>query len=241
MATWVTHLMIADGILQNLLFLERRGFCVGNIAPDCNVENADWSSFTPSREVTHWMTGDRKVISDCDAFCKEYILNPKRNICSREQFSFLLGYYSHLISDAMFQKMIRDPERVKSVWKRMVLDNELHDACSKMEESWDSVKKLIPGKKRMQDIYTLEAEYLRSHPDSGYFTDVLTLKEFPNYIDYLPDGAIVRKIGVMGYIPKVEENNAEFVAISREEYNAFIHDTTELVCSRIKRICESMK
>lgn len=40
--------------------MDRRGFCVGNIAPDCNVENEDWTEFTPSREVTHWMSAERK-------------------------------------------------------------------------------------------------------------------------------------------------------------------------------------
>ena len=43
MASWVTHLMIADGVLARLPDLDRRGFCVGSIAPDCNVENADWT------------------------------------------------------------------------------------------------------------------------------------------------------------------------------------------------------
>lgn len=60
MATWVTHLMIADGVLERLPSLDRHGFCIGNIAPDCNVENEDWTAFTPSREVTHWMQGERK-------------------------------------------------------------------------------------------------------------------------------------------------------------------------------------
>lgn len=52
MATWVTHLMIADSVLKTLTDLDRRGFCVGNIAPDCNVENEDWTSFTPSRSYS---------------------------------------------------------------------------------------------------------------------------------------------------------------------------------------------
>ena len=43
MATWVTHLMVADGVLQAVPTLDRHSFCVGNIAPDCNVENEDWS------------------------------------------------------------------------------------------------------------------------------------------------------------------------------------------------------
>lgn len=60
MAEWITHLMIADGVLERLPNLNRHGFCVGNIAPDCNVENEDWTDFTPSREVTHWMQSERK-------------------------------------------------------------------------------------------------------------------------------------------------------------------------------------
>ena len=95
MATWITHLMIADGVL------------------DCNVENEDWTAFTPSREVTHWMQSERKKASDCDAFCDEYILKRKDKIKSAEEYAFLLGYYCHLITDAAFQAMIRDDDRVK--------------------------------------------------------------------------------------------------------------------------------
>ncbi len=68
MATWVTHLMIADGVLEALPRLDRRGFCVGNIAPDCNIENEDWTSFIPPREVTHFMRGKHKSFDDCEDF-----------------------------------------------------------------------------------------------------------------------------------------------------------------------------
>ena len=71
MATWITHLMVADSVLQKMPWLDRRGFCVGNIAPDCNVENEDWTAFTPSREITHWMGGDRKTGSDADRYLNE--------------------------------------------------------------------------------------------------------------------------------------------------------------------------
>lgn len=61
MATWITHLMVADSVLQKLPWLDRRGFCVGNIAPDCNVENEDWTAFTPSREITHWTVKEESL------------------------------------------------------------------------------------------------------------------------------------------------------------------------------------
>ena len=236
MATWVTHLMIADSVLQHIPSLDRRGFCVGNIAPDCNVENEDWTAFTPSREVTHWMQGERKKASDCDAFYEQYIAKRRDGIQSAEEYAFLMGYYAHLITDAAFQKMIRDEDRVKAVWKRIKENEELRERSVGMEESWDNAKKLIPKRVWVGHIYSLEAEYLNAHPGSGYMTEILPLKDFPDYIDYLPAGAIVRKIGVMGYLPKINENLIDWIAISREEYEAYIQETIQMILKRFSEI-----
>ena len=236
MATWVTHLMIADSVLQHFPSLDRHSFCVGNIAPDCNVENEDWTAFTPSREVTHWMQGERKKASDCDAFYEEYIAKRRDHIQTTEEYAFLMGYYAHLITDAAFQKMIRDEDRVKAVWKRIKENKALRDQSTGMEETWDNAKKLIPKRVWVGHIYSLEAEYLEAHPDSGYLTEILTLKDFPDYIDYLPEGAIVRKIGVMGYLPKINENLGEWIALSREEYEAYIQETIQTILDRFSEI-----
>ena len=236
MATWVTHLMIADSVLKHFPSLDRRGFCVGNIAPDCNVENEDWTAFTPSREVTHWMQGARKKASDCDAFYEQYIAKRRDGIQSAEEYAFLMGYYAHLITDAAFQKMIRDEDRVKAVWKRIKENEELRERSVGMEESWDNAKKLIPKRVWVGHIYSLEAEYLNAHPGSGYMTEILPLKDFPDYIDYLPAGAIVRKIGVMGYLPKINENLIDWIAISREEYEAYIQETIQMILKRFSEI-----
>ena len=229
MATWVTHLMIADGVLERCPHLHRQSFCVGNIAPDCNVENANWTAFTPSREVTHWMQSERKKASDCDAFCNEYILKRKDKIKSAEEYAFLLGYYSHLITDAAFQSMIRDEERIRATWLRIKADEKLNFDGAGMDETWDSVKRLIPKKDRMREIYSMEAEYLSDHPNSGYLTEIMPLKTFPDYIDYLPQGSIVRKIGVMGYLPEPDKSINKFITVSRDEYANFVEDTIQLV------------
>ena len=228
--------MIADSVLQHIPSLDRRGFCVGNIAPDCNVENEDWTAFTPSREVTHWMQGERKKASDCDAFYEQYIEKRRDGIQSAEEYAFLMGYYAHLITDAAFQKMIRDEDRVKAVWKRIKENEELRERSVGMEESWDNAKKLIPKRVWVGHIYSLEAEYLNAHPGSGYMTEILPLKDFPDYIDYLPAGAIVRKIGVMGYLPKINENLIDWIAISREEYEAYIQETIQMILKRFSEI-----
>jgi len=238
MATWVTHLMVADEVIKQMPFLCRHEFFVGNIAPDCNVENEDWTSFTPSREVTHWMGNERKTAADCDRFLHEYI-ESKQNLGIEEE-SFLLGYYAHLITDAEHQRFIRDENRVKACWDRIKQHPELSKQAVGMEETWDSVKKLINGRERMKDMYSLEAEYLESHPESGYITDIVGLEEFPDYIDYLPKGAIARKVSVMGYMPKKEVSQYPYIGMSKEEYNCFAKRATELVVEAIEKYRENI-
>lgn len=238
MATWITHLMVADSVLQKLPWLDRRGFCVGNIAPDCNVENEDWTAFTPSREITHWMGGDRKTGSDADRYLNEYVLKRLDEIFSNEEYSFLLGYYSHLVADAEFQKMIRDPERVANVWKRIDADPEISVRVQGMAKNWDSAKIIIPKKDRFSEIYSIEGEYLRQNPKSGYITEILPLKEFPDYIDYLPHGAIVRKIPKMTVKEESLQPIEKYISITPDEVKAFAADAVAIVTRKIEEIGE---
>ena len=232
MATWVTHLIIADRVLERISRLCRHEFCVGNIAPDCNVENEDWTSFTPSREITHWMTRERKVAADCDRFLYEYM--DRKVMSSVQEESFLWGYYAHLITDAEFQRWIRDEKRVKASWDRIKSHHELREKAAGMAENWDSVKVLINRKERMKDIYSIEKDYLDEHPDSGYLTEIIGLESFPDYIDYLPQGAIPRKVKVMGYMPQKEVSRYPYIGMSIEEYKLFLDRASELVIDGIQ-------
>lgn len=145
-----------------------------------------------------------------------------------------MGYYSHLITDAEYQRFIRDENRVAAVWERIKDHPVLLEKSSGMPQDWDSIKSLLKQNDRMKDIYSIEAEYLEQHPESGYFTEILKLTEFPNYIDYFPEGAIVRKIGVMGYIPQREVSEHPYIAISEDEYKCFVKEATELVLESLK-------
>ncbi len=145
----------------------------------------------------------------------------------------------HLITDAEFQRYIRDEDRIKASWDRIKLHPELSKQAVGMEETWDSVKKLIGGRERMKDIYAIEADYLEANPESGYITDIVCLKEFPDYIDYLPKGAIVRKIKVMGYMPKKEISRYPYIGMSKDEYDCFVKRTTELVVEAIEKYMDS--
>ena len=232
MASWVTHLIIADEILKRIPTLDRRGFCVGSIAPDCNVENEDWTEFVPPKSVTHWMTGPRKRLSDADRFCADCIEKRLDEIGAGEEYAFLLGYYAHLLADAAYERMARNEARVRAAWARIRRDDALNRASAGMEENWDSIKRLLTRREIKRTTQWYEAEYLQSNPDSGYLTELLPLKEFPTYLDYLEQGCIVRKIGVMGRVPEKSGTKPRWIAISREEYEAYIEDTIALILER---------
>lgn len=236
MATWVTHTMIADTVLKDFPQLDARGFYIGNIAPDCNVENEDWTVFTPSREITHWMLGSRKTVSDADYFLEECVLNKDLSHCG-EEWAFLLGYYSHLLTDGAFQEYIRDKRRVETVWTRIDA-SVLAEASSGMERTWDSVKRLISGKERRNWIELLEKEYLDANPSSGYLKYIVPLQGFPDYLEYMPAGCIERKVRIMGYVPQKRDYGLGDIAFSRDEYRFFVTSTIKLVSEKLRCVYE---
>ncbi len=101
MATWITHLRIADKLFGKMADLTPAQFIVGNMAPDSGVPNADWSIFTPNTEISHW----RKIGADgvkriyIDEYAEKYLSYEKRKTYDKEQYSFYLGYMSHLYAD----------------------------------------------------------------------------------------------------------------------------------------------
>ena len=63
MANWITHTRIADILIDKGLDVDIKGFCIGNIAPDCNIENEDWTAYIPPKEVTHFMSAKENKIA----------------------------------------------------------------------------------------------------------------------------------------------------------------------------------
>lgn len=235
MAQWVSHLIVADRVLESLPWLKRHAFCVGSIAPDCNIPNDDWTDFTPSRQVTHWMVGKRKNASDCVRFRDAYIMERAERIASEEELSFLLGYYAHLITDAEMQRTVREETRVAAAWARAKNIPGVLEKSKGMEETWDNFKRIFPHRENQnKDFCVIEREYLDTHPESGYFTEIKDLASFPDYLDYLPKGAIPKKVRLMYDMPASEAGAFPFVAFSREEYNGFLDRAVMLSTNAIE-------
>lgn len=240
MANWITHERVADILLARGLDLDRTGFCVGNVAPDCNVENEDWTSFTPPREITHWMKGEKKTLEDSEDFFDQKVR--RRRFSGEEEKAFLLGYYSHLVTDALFQRFLREERRVRESYERLKAIPAYGEKLAGRSETWETQKAVFGKRRVFQDIICQEWGYLKEHPESGYLTVLPRVRDFPDYLGIFPPGAIVRKLRLMPAMcqPCQPEERAVpeegLLFFPREVYEGFLEETAEYVMDHYKKL-----
>ena len=227
MANWISHMVIVDKLYAMGINLDERGFTVGNIAPDCNVENEDWTKFTPSKEITHWMQGESKLTADYERFFKKYIEG--KEFLSNEHKAFLWGYYSHLVTDVEFQKYVRDDERVKNIFLRIKQNEKMYEQIKGLQEDFDTLKKVFGRIRVGRDVAVQEMDYLLNNPKSRYITVLKAVQDFQNYIDYFPQGAIVRKIKIMTKEEASVYDMKDLIFFPQDEYSKFTKSTSDLI------------
>ncbi|MDO4740530.1 MAG: zinc dependent phospholipase C family protein [Eubacteriales bacterium] len=233
MANWITHCTIADLVLQSLPQLSRRGFAVGSIMPDCNLENEDWSTFTPPREVTHYMRGEKKTSADAEAFLAEHFSG--RRFAGEEERSFLLGYYAHLMADRLFMLFLRDEARLEQCFARLLRSPEHAAALAGHALSFDMLKQVFGRPTVFADILYFEQEYTRAHPQSCYCAILRPLRSFPDYLPHFPPDAVARKVRVM--IPEAEPDlpRPSLLFFTQEEYEGYLRETTGQIVRGIRQ------
>lgn len=97
-----------------------------------------------------------------------------------------------------------------------------------MPETFDTCKAVFGRKRIFADITACETQYLNTHPDSCYMTVLRRVTDFPDYLDLLPHGAIVRKIGIMAVLPSAAEEAGIF--FTADEYRRFLDETAAQIC-----------
>ena len=228
MANWVTHTLIAARLLDMGLELPEREFCLGNIAPDCNVENADWTAFEPPREMTHWMRGDEKDSADVLGFYDAHLRG--RNY-SPEERAFFIGYFAHLVTDVEFHRFLRSESHVAAMYERIKRVPEMHAQINGMPETFDSIKKTFGRKGIYWDINAIESGYIADHPDCMYNSVLRKTEDFPDMAAWLPEGAIARKIKVMTAPTEIITGQRIFVL--RDELMEFIDRTCRVILEKL--------
>lgn len=228
MSDWMTHSRIAD-IVCAALPLDKTAFAVGSVAPDCNIENADWTAFVPPREVTHFMRGKNKLTADCEGFYAQYIA--QRAFDDPRARSYLCGYYAHLCADVAYGRFLRSTAQLDRMCARLHIasdprdDGEARYQALKKTYSWDAIAR---------DAIACALEYTNAHPEGAYKSILCSTRDYPDYSGLLPQGGIARKLRIItsaydGFVPP-----KELMFMTANEYDLFTAGTAEGVIRALK-------
>ncbi|MFA6941532.1 MAG: zinc dependent phospholipase C family protein [Clostridiaceae bacterium] len=216
MATWITHLRIAENILKKGYEFEPKAFLIGNIGPDSGVPSEDWSSFNPPKKITHWLGENKKI--NAQSFWDKYLKCREINE-NNESFSFKMGYYVHLLTDIEWLKLIEQK-------KKDILYKEWSEKNPGF--IW-TIKK---------DWYGLDYLYLDKHPKCIFNTLFINIKKVPDYLDYFPQGAFEKRVKYITdyYLGKNDETKENFIYLTEEEMDNFVYNASEKIQAQLKSV-----
>ncbi len=222
MASWMVHLRVEDKLLERFEKISETEFIVGNIAPDSGVPDAEWKVYTPSKEVSHFRTclEDGTVQINVEDYLRQYFTVEKRAEYSREQYSFYLGYLTHLLTDIEWIDRIYEPSRARYP--------EAYAA--------DPHKLLWTLKK---DWYDLDFLYLKKHPDFRAFRIYENAVGFINrYMDIFAENAFEnRREYITGFYRGGREDiEREYTYLTEAQAQRFVEDCVETVWEKLEGI-----
>jgi hypothetical protein len=230
MATWGSHFRIAENILRKYTKLNRKSFAIGNIAPDCGLPNKDWSAFTPPKDISHFTVGgisdflsvqtDKFILSDVEFYFK--YLKDSEIISSQSDRSFLLGYFTHLITDNLWNYYIMKP--LKELY--------FSELQNQPNFIW-AVKR---------DWYDLDKIFITEKKDSLFWTDFLEAEYEEDFLDFLPKEGIKRQLEFIKNFYQISREDylrilkKKFVYLEKEEMDKFILNSTHVVLKVLSQI-----
>lgn len=224
MASWMVHLRIADALLDNIDGLAEQEFVLGNIAPDSGIPSADWSYYTPSSTVSHFKEDkkDKNSRINIDSFIAQYFTKERRKAYTTEQYSFYLGYLTHLMTDILWADHIFEP-------------------CKRSHQrEWDEDRaKCIWAMKR--DWYDLDFIFIRKHHDFRAFTIYKNLDGIVNtYMDIFPTNAFEnrRQAIVDFYMREIEDTELErdYRYLTMERADRFVKESVSEILCQLERV-----
>ena len=215
MASWMIHLRIADKLLDKIPDLAPIEFIMGNMAPDSGVPNEDWSAFSPSTAVSHYRVDDgkgRKLI-EVHRYEQDFFTPELRKSYNDQQYSFYLGYYTHLLTDVLWSELIAWPVREKFP-----------------SASWDEIK---------EDWYDQDFLYIKKHPGFRAFRAYLGSVGFVNrYMDFFaPDAFDNRREYITSFYLQEQENlDREYRYLTEEDATKFVKDAIGHILARLEEL-----
>lgn len=114
MATWLTHLRVAERVSDQINITDRSLFFAGSIAPDSDTLS----------DISHWCSNADKITCDAQGFYINYISDSLHT----EDKDFYWGYYIHLLTDILWHKQKIAP-----------LEHESKDTIRAIKQKWRNV------------------------------------------------------------------------------------------------------
>jgi hypothetical protein len=202
MATWGAHIRIAEELLSHFPLLDPTSFLVGNVGPDCGVPNEDWSQFSPPKRISHWINDHGSI--DPEAFYRKHLSADSVHL---KAYSFLLGYYSHLLTDIEWGDLFKTKIKMDSNYLK------LHEDPTFI---W-TIKK---------DWYDIDFLYFRQNPSSIYHTLFKKVNAFPDYLDYYPARAVQKQVeAISEFYSRMDRNlERDYIYLTENEMNVFVQE-----------------
>lgn len=214
MATWITHLRLAESLLNDGLVLEVDPFLIGSIAPDSGAPTAALDGFEPPKRVTHWH--DAKGDVDAEAYYRRYLVPAGMTEAAR---AFHIGYYLHLLADAVWARTIWRPKKQTPLYLKAMADKDV--LIHEIKKDW----------------YGLDFLYLQAHPECIFYRRFRYLSAAPDYLEYLPPGLLndaVQRIQAYYRVPAFELQRP-YSYLSMAEIDAYL----DLMLDEAKRVCRA--
>ena len=212
MASWMVHLRVADELLKKIENLDEQAFVMGNIAPDSGVPNEDWTKFQPPKALSHFREDSYNKSINIEKFTSQYFNDQLIKGYSKKEFSFFLGYYTHLLTDIEWANNIFEP---------------LMKAYPK-EAAEDGYKLVWTAK---GDWYDIDFLYLEQHPDFRTFSIYEESVNYENiFMDFFSKDAFEnRRQYITGYYRSSNHGDLhrEYKYLKPEQADDFVKKTVE--------------
>lgn len=224
MASWMIHLRIADRLLDCLDKVSEQEFVVGNIAPDSGVPNEDWSAFTPNTALSHFKReGQKRDKGIClTDYIDRYFTKEMQKSYDSRQYSFYLGYLTHLLTDILWANNVFKP------------------CTEKYAEEYTADKTAFVWKIK-RDWYDLDYLYLQKHPDFRAFRIYQSAVGFKNtYLEmFAGDAFDNRREYITGfYLQERNDLEHEYIYLTEAEAGQFVEESVAEILKMLREYQE---
>lgn len=214
MGTYISHFRSTELLLKEIKGLDDESFLYGNLAPDSGIPNEDWTAYYPPRIVTHFLpsANSDETIQDME-FYKRYLKDLTISN-DKGRFSFLLGYFIHLICDNLWSLWIVVP--TEKYYEALIRE--------RGAQAWEIIK---------QDWHDLDRKYFYEHPNLKIWRFIKLSKNKTKYLPFLPSGATLQQLDYIEnvYLPLKESSDLErsYPYLNETVMDRFIDESTQVV------------